>query len=88
MSYLTMRSLLSKTRPTASRFYSTASSHVFELAESNFATHNCPALPTSTTLTRDDGLALYKTMVTVRRLETAADQVCLCTVFLLFLQLI
>ena len=50
-------------------------SHVFELSESNFATHNCPMPATSTTLTREQGLDLYTSMVNIRRIETASDQV-------------
>ncbi|KAJ3109285.1 alpha subunit of pyruvate dehydrogenase [Phlyctochytrium planicorne] len=45
----------------------------FDFVENTFATHNFPALPSTTTATRDELLSLYRTMQIIRRLEQASD---------------
>ena len=57
------------------RSSSTSKSHVFKLASTDFETHNCPKPSTSIAISKEQGLDLYKTMVTIRRIETASDQV-------------
>ncbi|KAJ3182192.1 alpha subunit of pyruvate dehydrogenase [Gaertneriomyces sp. JEL0708] len=46
----------------------------FNFPESHFDYHNCGPLPLETKATRDELLEMYKNMVTIRRLETASDQ--------------
>ncbi|KAI9003084.1 dehydrogenase E1 component-domain-containing protein [Gaertneriomyces semiglobifer] len=48
--------------------------HSFTFPESHFAYHNCGPVPLETTATKDELLDIYKNMVIIRRLETAADQ--------------
>ncbi|KAJ1567648.1 alpha subunit of pyruvate dehydrogenase [Nowakowskiella sp. JEL0078] len=45
----------------------------FDLGENAFETHNCELPLTTTSLTRRELLDLYKLMVSIRKLETAAD---------------
>ncbi|KAI9003173.1 dehydrogenase E1 component-domain-containing protein [Gaertneriomyces semiglobifer] len=46
----------------------------FNFPESHFDYHNCGPLSLETTATKDELLEMYKNMVTIRRLETASDQ--------------
>jgi len=64
------------------RFSTVKQEHLFTLPKSNFSYHNCPSVPTETLLTRQEGLDLYKTMVMIRRIETASDQVFFTLLFI------
>ncbi|KXS19537.1 hypothetical protein M427DRAFT_143297 [Gonapodya prolifera JEL478] len=51
-----------------------SSVYEFELEPATYESHlDCPTPPLTTTTTRSEALALYRTMVTIRRIETAAD---------------
>ncbi|KAH6572585.1 hypothetical protein BASA61_006979 [Batrachochytrium salamandrivorans] len=59
--------------PRYSTLSDASTSSTFDFSETSFETHKCEALPTSTTATRSELLALYENMVLIRRLETACD---------------
>lgn len=58
------------------------SSAVFKLSETNFDAHKCPMPSLEATLTKEQAINLYKTMVNIRRIETASDQVLLQEIIL------
>ena len=49
-------------------------SHTFAFPPKTFETHLCAAPADSTTASREELLGLFKSMVAIRRLETACDQ--------------
>jgi hypothetical protein len=59
------------------RRWNSGSSATFQLAENSFDVHKCPMPSLEASLTKEQAIALYKTMVNIRRIETASDQVML-----------
>jgi pyruvate dehydrogenase E1 component alpha subunit len=59
------------------RRWNSSASAVFKLSENSFDVHKCPMPSLEATLTKDEAMNLYKTMVNIRRIETASDQVIL-----------
>ena len=79
------KEMISKTLLLQSRRGLASKAQSFSLPESSFAMHNCPSPELTVSLTKEEGLGLYRTMVNIRRIETASDQVFLlfcCAVFM------
>jgi len=70
---LAVRSKVTSILPSLSRFYCQGTVQEASFDFSSYKTHRLDEGPaTTTTLTRDEALRLYKEMVTIRRLETAS----------------
>ncbi|KAI9098180.1 dehydrogenase E1 component-domain-containing protein [Phlyctochytrium arcticum] len=71
--------LRSSVRAATPRLFSTTSaarsdSYTFQFPEGDFAYHNCGPIPLESTSNKEELVGMYRTMVMIRRLETASDQ--------------